>query len=59
MMPVSTYNAEILIYTGRLAERAKVRTVMPLEKGHRSAYSVLYDARKFELIYEGSKLWYQ
>ena len=37
----------------------KVRTVMPPEKGHRSAYPVLYDARKFELIYEGSKLRYQ
>ena len=51
MMSVSTYNAEILIYTGRLAECAKSAHSPASQKGHRSAYSVLCDAWKCEPIY--------
>ena len=58
-MYVSTYNAEIRIYTGRLAEHAKSAQGHAFRKGNRSAFSVLYDARKFELNYEGSNIWYQ
>ena len=42
MMSVSTYNAEILILLDVWQNARKVGTVMPPEKGHRSAYSVLY-----------------